>query len=72
MPQNEPATVVTPITTVQLPGATWQPIIGAEARDLVKGKQLSESEGQTVIESAVSILARVLHLLSKSGVTKRV
>lgn len=58
MSQNESATVVTPITTVQLPGATWQPIVGQEARDLVKRKQLSESEGQAVIESAASILAR--------------
>lgn len=53
----EPATVVTPITTVQLPGATWQPIVGREARDLVKRKQL-KAEGQAVIESAASILAR--------------
>ena len=58
MSQNGPATVVTPISTVQLPGATWQPIVGQEARDLVKRKQLSESEGQAVIESAASILAR--------------
>lgn len=57
MSQHEPATVVTPITTVQLPDATWQPIIGQEAHDLVNRKQLLEEEGRAVIESAASILA---------------
>lgn len=57
--QEEP-TVVTPIDEPKPPGASWQPHIGDEARDLTArklGHETEETRG-AVLESAVAILSK--------------
>ena len=50
--------VVTPISTVRVPVAPWQPTIGLETKGVIERKQLPANAGEIVIDAAVSILAR--------------
>ncbi len=58
MSADDTTTVVTPMSTAQVPGALWQPIVGPEARGVVDRKRLPTEAGEVVIEAAASILAR--------------
>lgn len=55
---NDTTAVVTPLSTPPIPGAHWQPQIGAEATGVVERKQLPADARTAVLEAAASILSR--------------